>query len=401
MKHPTLSENGQVVWMLCAVPSGRSTSVEVSKPLTNTELFKLQSALLDSPWQELSDLCGRSAEEVSETLEQPLNQAERIARLLERHVSLALEFERLAELGIWVVTRMDKEYPALLNDRLGRAAPSIFYGAGDAGLINQPGIAVVGSRDVDPAGAEFATTVGEKIAEEGYCVVSGAARGVDRMAMNGALEYGGCTVGILAGDLGRTLRDPSLMQSIQGTQLALLCPYHPDAPFTVGAAMGRNTYIYALAERAIVVSSAEGSGGTWAGAIRYRKSAWARLYVRKGPEVPPGNERLIREGGIGLDLDEIPDGTSFLEWLEQIAPEIEECEPTAPIDPYADFLERLPGILPALRKAIIEAYDLPKSKCEKFLIEAIKDGRVQKFKKGREVIYKISEDPEQPSLFEP
>ncbi len=400
MKHPTLSDNGQVVWMLCAVPSGRSTSPDTPKPLTNTELFKLQTALLDSPWRELSELCGRSADEISETLGEPLNQAERVAKLLERHVSLTLELERLAELGIWVLTRLDKEYPPSLNDRLGRAAPSILYGAGDAGLIGQPGIAVVGSRDVDPAGAEFAAAVGERIAEEGYCVISGAARGVDRIAMNGALEYGGCTVGILAGDLGRTLRDPSLMQSIQGTQLALLCPYHPDAPFTVGAAMGRNTYIYALAERAIVVSSAEGTGGTWAGATRYRKNVWARLYVRKGPEVPPGNERLIREGGIGLDLDEIPKGTSFGEWLERLAPEIEEPEPAVADDPQAVFLERLPDLLPTTRKVILEAFELPKSHCGKYLTQAVKDGRVVKHQEGHSVLYKVPEETEQPSLFE-
>src|SRR5262249_2178854 len=53
--------------------------------------------------------------------------------------------------------------------------------------------------------------------------------------------------------------------------LTLVTPYEPEAAFTVGRAMGRNKYIYALADYALVVRFTLGEGGTWAGAVEQLK----------------------------------------------------------------------------------------------------------------------------------
>ncbi|MCK4451126.1 MAG: DNA-processing protein DprA, partial [Anaerolineae bacterium] len=72
-----------------------------------------------------------------------------MARLLGRGGGLAIELERLESLGIWVVTRADAHYPRRLKQRLKHAAPAILFGAGEQALLGQPGLAVVGSRNVD------------------------------------------------------------------------------------------------------------------------------------------------------------------------------------------------------------------------------------------------------------
>jgi predicted Rossmann fold nucleotide-binding protein DprA/Smf involved in DNA uptake len=65
--------------------------------------------------------------------------------------------------------------------------------------------------------------------------------------------------------------------------------------------MGRNKLIYALSDLAVVVASAAGSGGTWAGAIEALKAGWVPVFVRNSEPVPPGNLQLIAMGGVPLD----------------------------------------------------------------------------------------------------
>jgi len=58
-------------------------------------------------------------------------------------------------------------------------------------------VAVAGTRDPTPWGRRLAWEIGHKLAEAGYTVVTGLARGVDEEAAAGALETGGCAVAVL------------------------------------------------------------------------------------------------------------------------------------------------------------------------------------------------------------
>ena len=73
--------------------------------------------------------------------------------------------------------------------------------------------------------------------------------------------------------------------------------------------MGRNKLIYALSDVAVVVSSADGSGGTWTGAVEALKGGWVPVLVRDDPGVPAGNRSLIRLGAVPLPPASI--GTSI------------------------------------------------------------------------------------------
>ena len=79
-------------------------------------------------------------------------------------------------------------------------------------------------------------------------LISGGARGVDRAAMNGALESGGVVSGVLAGDLEKGVMQREHRNLIMDGQLVLVSPYDPCARFNVGHAMQRNKTIYALAD---------------------------------------------------------------------------------------------------------------------------------------------------------
>ena len=61
--------------------------------------------------------------------------------------------------------------------------------------------------------------------------------------MLSALENGGKVVGILAESLMKTIRQPASRVAVEARRLCFITPYHPDAPFSVGNAMGRNALI--------------------------------------------------------------------------------------------------------------------------------------------------------------
>jgi DNA processing protein len=93
--------------------------------------------------------------------------------------------------GVSVISRSDNCYPEQLKRYLGQAAPPLLYGVGSKTLLNRGGLAIVGSRDRTEEDGDFARRVGERCAHEGIGVISGAAKGIDRDAMTGALEVGG------------------------------------------------------------------------------------------------------------------------------------------------------------------------------------------------------------------
>ncbi|MBI2948750.1 MAG: DNA-processing protein DprA, partial [Verrucomicrobia bacterium] len=242
-----------------------------------------------------------------------------IARLLESANRLSAEVQNLFERGLWVVTRADKLYPAKLRDSLKHQAPTVLFGAGDIRLLQRGGVAVIGSRNIDETGAAFAREVGAKAVAAKRPVVSGGARGTDRIAMQAALESGGLAFGALADSLERTARQDDVREFVSDGKLVLLTPYGPTAGFSVGAAMGRNKLIYGLAEFAVVVSSEHQTGGTWAGAVEALKANWCPVLVRDGGDVPSGNKELLKLGATALSAVQMSEISNLVEWVQRQA----------------------------------------------------------------------------------
>ncbi len=316
-----IGDDGQPILLLCSSLALPQTAKAADLfPLKLGEWNLLERKIRGSSLKHPAALQGRSAEELAKTLALPASQAQRIARLLEFGGQLASELESLFAKGIWVVTRADGLYPPHLRTTLKHQAPAVLFGVGDAGLLRRPGAAVVGSRNIDGAGVAFAREIGAKAVAAKLPVVSGGARGTDRIAMQAALEGGGIAVGALADSLERTARQADVHEFVSGGKLVLLTPYAPAAGFSVGAAMGRNKLIYGLAEFAVVVSSDQETGGTWAGAVEALKATWCPVLVRDGESVPRGNKELLKLGAIGLPSDELPEISDLAEWVHRNTP---------------------------------------------------------------------------------
>ena len=302
------------------LPCPKAAAAGEAAPFTLSEWNKLARQIHDSPLKQPAALQGRTADDLAPRTWPCLpDDAERIVRLLDRSGRLALELEGLFSRGLWAVTRVDEQYPKKLRDTLKHQAPTVLFGAGDLQLLRRGGIAVIGSRNIDEAGTAFAQEVGRKAAAARLPVVSGGARGTDRLAMGAALEAGGIAFGVLADSLERTVRQPDLRQLLLDGQLVLLTPYAPTAGFSVGAAMGRNKVIYGLADFAVVVSSDFQTGGTWAGAVEALKAGWCPVFARDGANVPKGNRELLKLGAAPLAEGELQTADNLADWLRDHA----------------------------------------------------------------------------------
>ena len=116
----------------------------------------------------------------------------------------------------------------------------------------------------------------------------------------------GHVVGVLADSLQSRIRNAAIRTLIADDRVCLVTPYHPRSGFSVGAAMGRNKYIYGLADITIVVASASGSGGTWAGATEAMTQGYGAVAVYRGPGEGEGNLALEDLGATPVkDVDDV------------------------------------------------------------------------------------------------
>ena len=177
----------------------------------------------------------------------------------------------------------------------------MLYIVGDPTLLSADLLGVVGSREVSEEGADVARRAAAEAVLHRHGVISGGAKGVDRLAMNAALDAGGRAVGVLADSLARATRDADVRRGVAEGQLCLCTPYNPTAGFSVANAMGRNKVIYALSQATIVVAADLDKGGTWGGAVEALRQRSAPVLVWTGDGAGDGNHRLVERGAIGVD----------------------------------------------------------------------------------------------------
>ncbi|MCD4783389.1 MAG: DNA-processing protein DprA [Candidatus Eremiobacteraeota bacterium] len=314
MNDHILNPDTQVTLLLCG-RFGQLTDIG-SVPLANSEYNKLVLWMKSKDLRP-SDLLKPENNKKLGTFYQKKISVERIRGLLNRSMAMAFAVEEWANRGIWVISRSDTDYPARLKSNLKGAAPSILYGVGNRDLLNMGGLAILGSRNVDEDGLNFTRQAARVCACNDLPVVSGGARGVDREAMFAALDEGGNVVGVLPDGLAKAAVSKKYRKALKSGNLALFSATNPEAGFSVGNAMGRNTYIYAMSDYCLVISSASGKGGTWSGAVHNLKKNYIPLFVRHDDSVPRGNLDLIEMGGIPLTRDAFIPESKFRDWLEE------------------------------------------------------------------------------------
>ncbi|MEG3906979.1 DNA-processing protein DprA [Microcoleus sp. w1-18aA5] len=293
MNH-VLPPDTQAILLLCA-SFGQNRQTE-PQPLTLSEYNSLAGLLRENQMRP-ADLLTPNGLNLLQEIPASGIEFDRVSALLERGVMLSLAVEKWTNQGLWILGRSDSQYPKRLKQILKHLAPAIIYGIGNIKLLSQGGLAIVGSRDIDEEGLARTQRIAQTCAEQEMQVVSGGARGVDTAAMLSALEAKGTAVGVLADSLAKAAVAGKYRTGIKEGRLTLVSACDPNASFNVGNAMGRNKYIYALADRALVVSCSVGTGGTWAGAVEaLERIKDVPVFVPIDDAVPEGNRQLLKRG---------------------------------------------------------------------------------------------------------
>lgn len=137
--------------------------------------------------------------------------------------------------------------------------PPVIWSRGRLHVLDQPTVALVGSRNASSLGARMARKLAEGLGWHGFTVVSGLARGIDTVAHGGALKTG--TIAVMAGGvdciyppenaaLAAAIVDQGLVISEQPIGLQPQARHFPR----------RNRLIAGLSRAVVVVEAAEGSG---------------------------------------------------------------------------------------------------------------------------------------------
>jgi DNA processing protein len=231
------------------------------------------------------------------------------------HFDLAREEERLAQAGAVFITAGDEGYPKMLKEI--HDPPIGLYRKGSY-LFGQPCIAVVGSRRTTLYGQSVAKKLGAELAQMGFCVVSGLARGIDTAAHEGALSVGGKTVAVLGCgiDIVYPPENLDLYRRIADTGAVL-----SEFPFGRKADKQtfpmRNRVVSGICEGVVVVES-DVQGGAMITA-RFAGEQGRLIFAVPGridQSTSQGCHQLIRDGATLLtSVDDILNELSYLDGL--------------------------------------------------------------------------------------
>ena len=109
--------------------------------------------------------------------------------------ALADSLNWLSQTNNYLVTLADPDYPKALLETAD--PPPVLYAKGNLALLNQPSIAIVGSRNASVQGEKNAEAFANGLCGYGLCIVSGLALGIDGAAHRGALSANGATIAVV------------------------------------------------------------------------------------------------------------------------------------------------------------------------------------------------------------
>lgn len=163
--------------------------------------------------------------------------------------------------GVEVLPFGDSRYP--LSLAITPNPPSMLYIKGNVDILNEmPGVAIVGSRDVSPAGEEITRRVTSKVCQQGYVIISGLAIGTDTNAHTAALSSKGKTIAVLAHGLesAKPKQNARLADEILFTGGAWISEYPLGRPALKQSFVQRNRIQVGLSAVSILIEAAKGSG---------------------------------------------------------------------------------------------------------------------------------------------
>jgi DNA processing protein len=205
------------------------------------------------------------------------------------------EIESVRRAGARYLFHDQPDYPVLLAEL--ESAPPIVTFRGNLALASAPCVALVGARNASAAAVKLAREFSAALAQAGFTVVSGLARGIDGAAHEGAFPR---TIGVIASgiDIAYPPQHTDLQERI-ATGGLLIAEQPPGTEPRGRHFPSRNRIIAGLASGTVVVEAAPKSGSL----ITARLAGEAGREVMAIPGSPLdtrslGCNQLIRDGAV-------------------------------------------------------------------------------------------------------
>ncbi len=245
--------------LLCTAQFG-DFSGNGAAPLSATEwgdfaewLFKRgmsPASLLDARQLELKQLSSQS----------PID-SERLHSLLSRGVEMALAREAWQRQGLWTVTRAETDYPRSVKRKFGKHCPPVLFGCGEKELLQQRGLAVIGSLRAETAGEALSAAMIDYALQEGLPLIADHSPVAETRVLDAVVSGGGVGIlvrshGLLDAALSAVYRDHLMAGS-----LLLLSERDPKTPMRRDATLRAWPLVYSLAIASVTVDQLRHSPG--------------------------------------------------------------------------------------------------------------------------------------------
>ena len=233
------------------------------------------------------------------------------------------ELKAARTLGAQLLCRGDGTYPQALMDI--DDAPPMLWAIGSVDILSKPKIALVGARNASSLGGRMSRALAGELAEAGFVIVSGMARGIDTAAHVAALDTG--TIAVLGGgvDVLYPAENTKLAEDIVAKGGVRLSEQPMGLQPQARHFPARNRIISGISQAVVVIEAAVKSGSL----------ITARTALDQGREVMavPGHPFDARAGGCNLLLR---DGARLVrnaeDVIDALAP-LAEAAPELPLDP--------------------------------------------------------------------
>ena len=238
-----------------------------------------------------------------------------------RKVDIASEIKFTQEKNIQIIPFTSEQYPKYLKNIYD--PPLVLYVKGSLLETDAIALAIVGARRCTYYGLSQAERFSRLLAQKGFCIVSGMARGIDTAAHRGAILAQGRTIAVLGCGLGTIYPQENIELAEKIAEYgAIISEFPMKTPPDYRNFPPRNRIISGLSLGVLVVESALNSGSliTAQWALEQGKEVFAipgnidNVYSR-------GSHKLIKEGAkLVEDINDI------IQELGTIGEALNECD---------------------------------------------------------------------------
>ena len=222
----------------------------------------------------------------------------------------------------------DEKFPQRL--RIIKNPPERLYIEGNIDVLNSNSIAVIGSRDCSGYGEKWCKKFVKGLVEYDLTIVSGMAKGIDTIAHDTAIKYGGKTIAVLPSGFDNIFPKDNLnlYKNIINSGGAVVSEYPPHIKADSRKFLERNRLVSGLALGTLVIE-AEYRSGTSVTA-RITKEQQKEVFCIPGSldnKKSVGTNNLIKKGAkLVTCVEDIIENYNFLHKFKLVKQEIKSIE---------------------------------------------------------------------------